>query len=199
MNEPIPYLDYFDKLILEKLYKMWNDDWEEIALDFLCERGKVLNPEQCQYIIYQLNLPARTIHSSRISKDDFDYCSNLREGLGLSFFLDTKKAVIYHSCKNTERKYKYCHDSSNCITYDKGKYRVCIHALFVCANSAYACPRHGKFITAYDDFDIDHIISFKNYWARLQRVDIEEVKRWYNNVENLQIMCPHCNRSLGGK
>ena len=113
MNEPIPYLDYFDKLILEKLYKMWNDDREEIALDFLCERGKVLNPEQCQYIIYQLNLPARTIHSSRISKDDFDYCSNLREGLGLSFFLDTKKAVIYHSCKNTERKYKYCHDSSN--------------------------------------------------------------------------------------
>lgn len=59
MNEPIPYLDYFDKLILEKLYKMWNDDWEEIALDFLCERGKVLTPEQCQYIIYQLNLPVR--------------------------------------------------------------------------------------------------------------------------------------------
>lgn len=199
MNEPIPYLDYFDKLILEKLYKMWNDDWEEIALDFLCERGKVLTPEQCQYIIYQLNLPARTIHSSRISKDDFDYCSNLREGLGLSFYLDTKKAVIYRSCKNTERKYKYCHDSSNCMTYVNGKYRVCIHALFVCANSVYACPRHGKFITAYDDFDIDHIISFKNYWARLQRVDIEEVKRWYNNVVNLQIMCLHCNRSLGGK
>lgn len=176
---------------LKKLYNFWDNDWEEIALDFCTCAGIELTPEQCKSLIEKLGLPSKTIRASRISKDDFDYCSNLREGLGLSFYLDTKKAVIYRSCQNFDQK-MFCFDSIDCITYVDGKYCVCKHALF-------ECPECRKKITANDKFDIDHIISFKKYWTDLKRVDIDEIKEWYNNVENLQIMCPHCNRSLGGK
>lgn len=177
--------------ILKKLYNFWDDDWEEIALAFCTDAGIELTPEQCKSLIEKLGLPSKTIRASRISKDDFDYYSNLREGLGLSFYLNTKKAVIYRSCQHTGKN-TYCNDSNNCITHINGKYRVCIHALF-------QCPECGKKIRANDKFEIDHVISFKRYWTNLKRVDIEEIKRWYNNVENLQIMCQHCNRSLGGK
>lgn len=198
MNDHTLNITGYKLLILEKLYKMWDEDWEEIAYDFCCETGIPLTPDQCKTLVNQLGLPLQTIKTSSISKDDFDYASSLRQGLGLSFYIDTKKEVIYRSCKNYAHK-MHCLNSSNCMIYTKGKYILCEYALFVCANTQFRCPKNKCYITANDKFDIDHIISFKKYWSSLKRVNIEEVKRWYNNVDNLQIMCPYCNRRLGGK
>ena len=168
-------------------------DWEYIAQCMQSE-GYHVTISQCENRWKRLSLlpPATMIPSDEddafdSTKGDFDYYANIRKGLGLHFTISTKRSIFLRDCGNKDSSCKV----ENCLIHNSGLYNLCPHAIF-------ACARCGKPLGA-GDFDIDHIKSFKKHWDSLNTVNIEQLKLWYNSIDNLQILCVHCNRSLGAK
>lgn len=119
------------------------------------------------------------------SNDDDEFYINVRKGLGLSFWMSTRRSIYYKFCTNK------CHSckKEDCYHSTSNGYKYCDNISFV-------CPICNK--TLYvGDFHIDHINSFQRYWESLKRVDVSSIHAWYNNIDNLQILCASCNCSKG--
>jgi len=195
MSDYMPNIFDILDMLLKKLIKLYPDDWEGLAADISKEANYFVTAEQCKTRAKELNLipPAK----KRIPIDELDYSANVRQRLGLSFYVETKKELFYASCTYVNKNFE-CQDSSNCLIRKNKRYILCQNARFLCANPN-NCPKNGLPITSRDRFDIDHIISFKKHWDSLSSVNTDDLKNWYNDIDNLQIMCPTCNRRLGAK
>ena len=165
-------------------------DWDFIT-DCMQQEGYQVTQQQCENRWSQLGCPrpSTPIPSDEndefdSTKDDKDYYANIRKGLGLYFTVTTKRTVFFRSCKNKDSSCK----PQNCYTTNQGHYHLCPTAEFACKCGA---------LCSAGDFDIDHIKSFKRHWDSLKSVNVENLKTWYNSVDNLQILCIHCNRSKG--
>lgn len=102
-----------------------------------------------------------------------------------SFRISTKRELYYNNCISRNET---CTSSFNCYKLNSdGLYKACPNARFTCSY----CSKTN--LTA-NEIQIDHINPVSHYLDRYaDRKTAEQIADWYNNTDNLQILCSSCN------
>lgn len=102
----------------------------------------------------------------------------------------TKQQMYFTNCTARNQN---CRSTAQCYFPSGGGYQTCPNARFSCAK----CNKSGLGVS---DVEIDHINPVSNYLDRFAlRKTREQIADWYNDTNNLQILCIPCNRKKSDK
>lgn len=107
-----------------------------------------------------------------------------------SFRPSTKRLMYFKDCTARNQN---CRSAIQCYFLSGGGYKACPNARFTCSDCNTAD-------LGASDVEIDHVKPVSNYLDRFAlRKTREQIADWYNDTDNLQILCTHCNRQKSDK